>query len=116
MIPALMVLLLALLAVGLMFFQVGRAAVFSTEAQTGADAAALGAVQEVKAELQQQVAATGYSSLEAIDPIRVRLQAELWARKNETHVVRLERRGVDVKVWVSTDAALGYEADPGDAA
>ena len=35
MIPALMVLLLALLAVGLMFFQVGRAAIFSTEAQTG---------------------------------------------------------------------------------
>jgi hypothetical protein len=111
MIPALMVLMLALLAVGLAFFQVGRAAIFSTEAQTGADAAALGAVQEIKSQLEAQVAATGTSNVEAIDPIRVRLEAELWAQKNKGHVIKLERRGVDVKVWVSTDEDLGHAAD-----
>jgi hypothetical protein len=111
MIPALMVLMLALLAVGLAFFQVGRAAIFSTEAQTAADAAALGAVQEVKAELMAQVAATGTSDLAAIDPVRVRLEAERWAQRNKAHVIRLDRRGVDVKVWVSTNATLGREAE-----
>ena len=63
-----MVLMLALLAVGVMFFQVGRAAIFSTEAQTAADAAALGAAKEVKAQLLQQVATTGTSNLGADRP------------------------------------------------
>jgi hypothetical protein len=115
MIPALMVLMLALLAVGLAFFQVGRAAIFSTEAQTAADAAALGAVQEIKRELMAEVAATGTSSMNVIDPVQVRLQAELWAQKNKAHVFRLDRRGVDVKVWVSTNDDLGHEADRVDA-
>ena len=52
-IPALVVLMLALLAVGMLFFQVGRAAIFSTEAQTAADAAALAAAKEVKAQLMR---------------------------------------------------------------
>lgn len=106
-----MVLMLALLAVGVMFFQVGRAAIFSTEAQTAADAAALGAANEIKAQLLQQVALTGTSSLAAIDPIRVRLQAERFAQMNKGHVIKLERRGVDVKVWASTNAKLGSGAD-----
>jgi hypothetical protein len=110
-IPALMVLMLALLAVGIMFFQVGRAAIFSTEAQTAADAAALGAVQEIKAQLMQQVATTGTSSLAAIDPIRVRIAAERFARMNKGRVTKLERRGVDVKVWASTNEQLGSAAD-----
>ena len=53
------------------------------------------------------MATTGTSNVEAIDPIRVRLKAgrQLYARKNNGHVVKLERRGVDVKVWVSTRRA-----------
>ena len=94
-----------------MFFQVGRAAIFSTEAQTAADAAALGAVDEVKAQLLQQVATTGTSNLALIDPIRVRAAAERYARRNKGHVIKLERRGVDVKVWTSTNAKLGSGAD-----
>ena len=39
--PGLLVVLLALLAFGMLFFQVGRAAICSLEAQTAADAAAL---------------------------------------------------------------------------
>ena len=50
-IPALVMVMLALVVVGMMFFQVGRAAIFSTEAQTAADAAALAAVENVKQQL-----------------------------------------------------------------
>ena len=42
-IPALVMVMFSLIAVGMLFFQVGRAAIFSTEAQTAADAAALAA-------------------------------------------------------------------------
>ena len=106
-----MVAMLALMALGLMFFQVGRAAVFSTEAQTGADAAALAAVDEVKSQLEQQVATTGQSNLALIDPIRVRAAAELYARRNKTYVTQLDRRGVDVKIHVKTLSKLGNGAD-----
>ena len=41
----------------------------------------------------------------------MRLKAELYAQKNKGHVVKLERRGVDIKVWAKTNATLGSEAD-----
>lgn len=109
-IPLLMVVMLSLLAVGLLFFQVGRAAIFSTEAQTAADAAALGAVEEVKAQLMAQVATTGTSDLALIDSVRVRAAAETYAQRNKGHVTKLDRRGVDVKVWVATNQTLGRGA------
>ena len=106
-----MVIMLSLLAFGVLFFQVGRAAIFSTEAQTAADAAALGAVQDVKAQLSAQVAATGTSSLALIDPGRVRPPPSSTRARTRGHVVKLERRGVDVKVWVDTNATLGGDAE-----
>src|SRR5215217_5238430 len=99
-VPLLMMIMLSLLAFGVLFFQVGRAAIFSTEAQTAADAAALGAVQDVKSQLMAQVAATGTSDLAQVDASRVRAAADKYAR-----------RGVDVKVWVDTDAKLGDDAE-----
>ena len=66
----------------MLFFQVGRAAIFSTEAQTAADAAALAAVKNVKAQLMEQVASTGTSDLALIDPARVRAAAEVYAQNN----------------------------------
>src|SRR5215217_5046676 len=110
-VPLLMVIMLSLLAFGVLFFQVGRAAIFSTEAQTAADAAALGAVEDVKAQLEAQVAARGTSDLALIDSGRVKAAAERYARKNKGHVVKLERRGVDVKVWTETLASLGEAAE-----
>jgi hypothetical protein len=110
-VPLLMVIMLSLLAFGVLFFQVGRAAIFSTEAQTAADAAALGAVQDVKAQLMAQVAATGTSQLALVDSGRVRAAADKYARENKGHVVKLERRGVDIKVWVATNATLGGAAE-----
>ena len=70
-IPALVMMMLALVVVGMMFFQVGRAAIFSTEAQTAADAAALAAVKNVQQQLMEQVAATGTSVARA-DQLRPR--------------------------------------------
>jgi len=113
-VPLLMMIMLSLLAVGLLFFQVGRAAIFSTEAQTAADAAALGAVQDIKAQLTAQVAARGTSELSVLDPARINAAAERYARKNRGHVVKLDRRGVDVKVWVDAIAALGKDASRAD--
>ena len=40
-IPGLVMMMISLIVFGMLFFQIGRAAVFSTEAQTGADAVAL---------------------------------------------------------------------------
>ena len=106
-IPALVMVMLSLIALGMLFFQVGRAAIFSTEAQTAADAAALAAANNVKAQLTAQVAATGTSDIGLVDSALVRAAAESYASKNGAHIVRLERNGVDVKVWVSTDKTLG---------
>jgi putative Flp pilus-assembly TadE/G-like protein len=110
-IPALMVLMLALLAVGVMFFQVGRAAIFSTEAQTAADAAALAAVNDVRDQLLEQLATTGTTDLARVNPLRVRAAAESYAQRNGARIVRFDRRGVDVKVWVATNAKLGRGAE-----
>jgi hypothetical protein len=110
-IPLLVMVMLSLFAIGVLFFQVGRAAIFSTEAQTAADAAALAAVKDIRAQLMEQLAATGTSSTAAINPVRVAAAAELYALRNQGHVTNLERNGVDVKVWVSTKATLGRNAE-----
>lgn len=110
-IPALLVAMLAVLAFGMLFFQVSRAAIFSTEAQTAADAAALAAVKDVRAQLMEQVALTGTSDLALVNPLRVRAAAESYAQRNKARVTKIDRRGVDVKVWVATNAKLGEGAE-----
>jgi hypothetical protein len=110
-IPALVMVMLTLVAFGMLFFQVGRASIFRTEAQTAADAAALAAAKDVRAQLMEQVALTGTSDLALINPLRVRAAAESYAQRNKAHVTKLERRGVDVKVWVSTNAKLSRAAE-----
>jgi hypothetical protein len=109
-IPALVMVMVALLVVGMLFFQVGRAAIFSTEAQTAADAAALAGAKDVERQLMEQVAVSGMSDIGLIDSAAVQAAAEGYASKNGAHVVRLDRNGADVKVWVSTDATLGKGA------
>jgi hypothetical protein len=109
-IPALVMVMFTLVAFGMLLFQVGRASIFSTQAQTAADAAALAAVHEVRRQLMAQVATTGTSDLALIDSSRVRAAAARYAQRNKAHVTRIDRRGVDVKVWVATDAKLGKGA------
>jgi hypothetical protein len=86
---------------------VGRAAIFSTEAQTAADAAALAAAKNIQGQLTGMVFRAGTSDLGLIDDAQVRAAAEHYAATNGAHVVRLERNGVDVRVWVSTKKTLG---------
>ena len=91
-IPALVMVMLALVVFGMLFFQVGRAAIFSTEAQTAADAAALAAVKNVQQQLMEQVAATGTSDARA-DQLRAACAAaaESYAQRNGAHVTQLDR-------------------------
>src|SRR3954454_1911873 len=109
-IPGLMMVMLALIVLGMIFFGVGRAAIFSTEAQTAADAAALGAARNIQAQLTGQVRGAGAADLSLIDSSQVLAAAEAYAQRNGAHVVKLDRQGVDVKVWVSTNARLGRGA------
>src|SRR3954452_21965751 len=114
-IPALLMVMLALIVLGAIFFQVGRAAIFSTEAQTAADAAALAAAKNIQAQLTGQVRGAGAADLSLIDSSQVLAAAEAYAQRNGAHVVKLDRQGVDVKVWVSTDAHLDRHGTPGTA-
>ena len=109
-IPGLVMTMAALVLVGLMFFQVGRAADFSTRAQTGADAAALAAAKDVKEQLERQVALTGTADIALVDPIEVRAKAEVYAARNHVHITNFQRVGADVRVWVATNADLGEPA------
>jgi hypothetical protein len=109
-IPGLVMILAAIVVVGMLFLQVGRAADFSSHAQAGADAAALAAARDVKRQLEAQVAATGMSDIMTIDPIEVRAQAEVYARLNHVRITDFQREGADVRVWVTTDESLGSAA------
>jgi hypothetical protein len=109
-IPALVMVMVALLVVGMLFFQVGRAAIFSTEAQTAADAAALAGAKNAMQQLTAMEASTGFSDVSLINAAQVQSAAGQYAEKNGAHIVKLDRQGVDVKVWVSTDKTLGKGA------
>jgi hypothetical protein len=109
-IPGLVMVMAALVVVGMLFLQVGRAADFSSHAQAGADAAALAAARDVKQQLEAQVAATGMSDIMAVDPIEVRAAADQYAVLNHVRITDFQREGADVRVWVSTDESLGSAA------
>jgi hypothetical protein len=110
-IPALVMVMFSLIVIGMLFFQVGRAAIFSTEAQTAADAAALAAVKDVRQQLLEQMATTGTTDLALVNPLRVRAAADVYAQRNGARITRFERMGVDVKVWTATNQTLGRGAE-----
>jgi putative Flp pilus-assembly TadE/G-like protein len=101
--PLLVVVLLATLTIGLAAFGVGKAAVLKSGAQTGADAAALAAARDIKAQLMEQFYASGGATdLNLISTARAQAAAAAWAKRNGAHLTRpIERNGVDVKVWAA---------------
>jgi hypothetical protein len=113
--PILLAVMLATLALGFAIFQVARAAVQRSDAQTAADAASLAGVREVRDQLAAQVAETGTSSLARINDGAVRRVAEDYASRNGASVVDFERLGIDVRVNVTSDRPLGDQARPVDA-
>jgi putative Flp pilus-assembly TadE/G-like protein len=108
--PGLVVLLLALLALGVLFFQVGKASVLRSQAQTAADAAALAGATEIKRQLMVQWATMGTTDLSAIDDALVVAQMRRYAEKNEATLVAQTIVGVDVKATVTTQETVGEGA------
>jgi hypothetical protein len=106
--PVIVMLLAGIVGLGVVAVQVGKATVLRSDAQTAADAAALAAARDVRDQLSEQVAATGTSSLAAIDDVRVQAAASNYARANDARLTRtVERDGADVKVWVETVRTQG---------
>ena len=70
--PGLLVVMLAVLAVGMLMFQVGKAAVLRSGAQTAADAAALAGAREIKRQLMAQWATAGTTDITTLDQPLVR--------------------------------------------
>lgn len=101
--PGLIMLMLAILALGAMAFQIGKAAVLRSGAQTAADAAALAGARSVRDQLAQQVASTGTSSFAAIDQAVVRAAAADYARRNGARLTELKVEGADVRAFVDTE-------------
>lgn len=109
--PVLLVLVVALFAGGVMLFQVGRAADLRAGAQTSADAAALGAVENIK----QQLTGHYLTHADTDGPLPInddlaRAAAVDYAERNDARLVSYERSGLDVLVDVETLDTLGEQA------
>jgi Putative Flp pilus-assembly TadE/G-like len=109
--PGLLVVMLALLAVGVLMFQVGKAAVLRSGAQTAADAAALAGAEEIKRQLMAQWATTGTTQL-PVNELLVRAQMRRYAAKNDATLIEssVVIQGVDVKASVTTEGEVGEGA------
>ena len=110
--PGLLVVLLAVLAVGMLMFQVGKAAVLRSDAQTAADAAALAGANEIKRQLMTQWATAGTTDINLIDQAIVRARMAEYAKKNGATLIpsSVVIQGVDVKAAVTTDDKVGEGA------
>ena len=110
--PGLLVVLLAVLAVGVLMFQVGKAAVLRSDAQTAADAAALAGASEIKRQLMAQWATDRHDRHQPDRPgARARPDGQ-YAKKNGATLIpsSVVIQGVDVKAAVTTDDELGEGA------
>src|SRR4051812_2404743 len=108
-IPGLVMIMISLIIVGMLFFQVGRAAVFSTDAQTGADAAALAGAKNIRDQLMRQLATTGTADIALVNPIEVQGAAQVYAARNHVHAV-VHVDGANVRGEATTYDSLGSAA------
>ena len=111
--PGLLVVLLAVLAVGMLMFQVGKAAVLRSGAQTAADAAALAGANEIKRQLLAQWATAGTTDISLISRPLVIARMAQYAKKNGATLIpsSVVIQGVDVKAAVTTDDEVGEGAE-----
>ncbi len=98
-------------------FQVGKAAVLRSDAQTAADAAALAGADEIRRQLTVQWSTTGTTDINLVDRALVRAQMRDYAKKNGATLIEssVVIEGVDVKASVTTDDE-GRERAPGRSA
>jgi hypothetical protein len=100
--PGLIMLMLAILALGMLTFRIGKAAVLRSDAQTAADAAALAGARSVRDQLIAQMAATGTADLTRVSDVVARSAAEKYAKLNQGHLSDFKRDGADVRAFVDT--------------
>src|SRR4051794_35717073 len=112
--PVIVLLLAGIVGLGVIAVQVGKATVLRSDAQTAADAAARAAARDIRDQLNEQVAATGTSSLAAIDDTRVQTKAARYAAANRGRLTRdIQHDGADVKVCVQSVRTQGEGAPAG---
>ena len=111
--PALLLLLVALAAGAVLFLQIGAGADLRARAQTAADAAALAGAREVRSQLLEQMMKEGaFGGL--LDEARIQAAAADYAERNGGRLTEYSRIGLDVIVSVETMAGLGPRAEPID--
>ena len=93
--PGLIMLMLAILALGMLTFRIGKAAVLRSDAQTAADAAALAGARSIRDQLIAQLTTTGTSDLARVSEPVARAAAADYAKRNDGAPDRLQdgRRG-----------------------
>src|SRR5438094_520230 len=113
--PVLLLLVVALVAVGVALLPVGQAADMRAHAQTAADAAALAGAQDLAGAAKASLASSrvapdqvapglvGSSTLSGADPCGA---ADSYARRNATSLIDCKVLGRDVLVAVKTDETL----------
>ena len=84
--PGLVMLLIAILVLGVIGLQIGKAAILRSQAQTAADAAALAGATEIKRQLQAQYAAFGTTDISAVDEGLVRSRMADYAARNDARL------------------------------
>src|SRR4051794_26169878 len=99
--PGLIMLMLAILALGMLTFRIGKAAVLRSDAQTAADAAALAGARSIRDQLETQVAMTGTSDLARISEPVARAAAADYARRNRARLTDFKIEGADVRAFVA---------------
>lgn len=110
--PALLVLVAAILALGVGLFQVARAADLRAGAQSGADASALAAAQSMSSPLMAGLTNVGVISAGAIDQASARAAAVDYAQRNGTTLVDYRPSALGATVVVESGKALDGEAVP----
>jgi hypothetical protein len=101
--PGLIMLMLAILALGMLTFRIGKAAVLRSDAQTAADAAALAGARSIRDQLMAQLATTGTSDLSRVSEQVARAAATDYATRNHGRLTDFKIDGADVRAWADTD-------------
>ncbi len=101
--PGLIMLMLAILALGMLTFRIGKAAVLRSDAQTAADAAALAGARSIRDQLIAQLTTTGTSDLARVSEPVARAAAADYAKRNKGRLYDFKLDGADVRAYVDTD-------------
>jgi Transglycosylase-like domain/Putative Flp pilus-assembly TadE/G-like len=113
-VPALLVLLLAGIVLGLMMLQVGLAADYKSRAQTAADAASLAGAIDVKHQIEAAWATDHQLTPEEINMGTVCAQAAQYAARNRARLVSCTHELYDVLVQVEGSDELQDVGDTGE--